>query len=125
MAIQLLEQRGKCGGLTAAGCAGDEHEPGLFPRDRMEDRRQIELIDARNLRREFSQNGGVVAALSKDVHAETSFLAKRIRTVAGSALDQIFRQTTIPVDDIERNRFGLKWRQLLDARLDRDSHELA
>ena len=48
--VQLVEQRGKCGGLTAAGCAGDEHEPGLFPRDRMEDRRQIELIDAWNLR---------------------------------------------------------------------------
>src|SRR5947199_405715 len=65
------------------------------------------------------------AALSKDVHAETSFLSKRIGTVARSAPDQIFRQTTIPIDDVERKSFGLKWRQLLDARLNRDGHELA
>src|SRR6185369_16829484 len=91
----------------------------------MENRREVELIDAGNLGRQPSENRAEVAALREDVHAKTRLLPQSVRTVARPALDQVFRQAAIAIDDIQSDGFRLKRRQLLDWRFDRDSHQLA
>ena len=61
-----------------------------------------------------------MAALRENVDAEARFLAERIRAVAGSRVDQIFGQPPVPIENLQRDHFGLKRRQLIDWRIDRD-----
>ena len=67
----------------------------------------------------------MVSALGEDIDAETRLLSERVGTVTGSRLDQIFRQAAVAVDDVERDDLGLKRREPIDWRLDRDRRQFA
>src|SRR6266850_3198033 len=66
-----------------------------------------------------------MAALRKDVDAESGLLSERIRTIAGTRLQQILGQPAVPVDDVQGDGLGLEGRQLVDRRFDHDGYELA
>ena len=74
--VQFIQQRSQRRGFSASGRARNQHESGLFFRDRMKNGRKVELVDTGNVGRQFSQNDGVVAALREDVHAETRLRPK-------------------------------------------------
>ena len=103
--VQFVQQgRQRCR-LTGAGRAGDQHQPGFFLCNRVENRRQIELIDAWNVGRQFPQNDRVIAALGEDIDAEARLLAKRVGAVARTRLDQILGQPAVAIDEIAARSF--------------------
>ena len=70
--VDVVDHRRERRALAAAGRAGDEDEAALFLGDLLEDRRQAELVDGRDLRRDDAQDHADRAALLEDVAAEAA-----------------------------------------------------
>ena len=80
--INLVQDRGQSGRFTATGCTGHKNEAGFFLGDFLEDRRQLQACDRRDLAFQFPQNDREMTLLAEDVDAETSLIAERITAVA-------------------------------------------
>ena len=68
--VDVVDHRGERRALAAAGRAGDEHEAALFVGDRLQHRRQPQLVDRPDLHRDDAEDETDGAALLKDVAAE-------------------------------------------------------
>ena len=68
--VDVVDHRRERGALAAAGRAGDEDQAALFLRDPLQDRRQPELVDRLDPRRDDAQHEADGAALLEDVAAE-------------------------------------------------------
>jgi hypothetical protein len=68
--VDVVDHRGERRALAAAGRARHEHETALFRRDLLEDRRQPELVDRLDPRRDDAQDEAHGATLLKHVAAE-------------------------------------------------------
>ena len=70
--VDVVDHRRERRALAAAGRAGDQHEAALFLGDRLEHRRQPELVDRADLHRDDAEDQADRAALLEDVAAEAA-----------------------------------------------------
>ena len=103
-AVDLVEDGGQGGGFAGTGRAGDEHQAGLFLGDLLEDVRELQLFQRRNVGVQLAADDGIIAALREDVDAEAGLVRKRVGRVAGTVAQQIFDVPEIVADDIQGDR---------------------
>ena len=70
--VAVADHRGERGGLARAGAAHQDHEAALGQHDFLEDRRQLELLERRDLRIDEADDAAGIALLHEGVHAETA-----------------------------------------------------
>ncbi len=118
--VDLVKDGGERRGFAGAGRAGDEDQAGFFLRQFLEDFRQAQLFQRRNLRGQLAQDGGKISALRKDVDAETRPVGERVSRVAGTVLQKVFDELQIVADDVQGDCLHLERREFLDWRIELD-----
>ncbi len=81
VAVDVVDHRGQGGRLAAAGGAGDEDEPLGDLAEALDDRRQRELLEGQDLRRDLAHDRGDAVAVAEDVHAEPRRAGQRVGEV--------------------------------------------
>jgi hypothetical protein len=81
LAVDLVDQRGKGGRLTRAGRARHEHEAAGLVGERVEARRDPELLERLDLGRNQAEGRAERLALPVDVHAEAREAGNGVREV--------------------------------------------
>ncbi len=79
--VAVADHRGERRRLTRAGAADDDHDAALVHDDVLEDGRQLQILERRDLRRNRTQHGAHVALLDKRTDAETADALRRDREV--------------------------------------------
>ena len=123
--VDFVEQGGQGRRLAGARRAGHEDKSGFFLRHILEYVRHAQVLHGRDLRVQLSQDNGVIGALREDVDAEPRFVAEGVGGVAGTCAEQVFGQSAVAADQIERNHLRLKWSQPFERRVKRHRHQLA
>ena len=88
-AVDVVDHRRQRRALAAAGGAGHEHEAALFVRDPAEHRRQQQVVDRQDFRRNDAQHHAHRAALLEDVDAEAAEPRDAVREVDFLRLDEL------------------------------------
>ena len=100
--VDQVDDRGERRRLARSGRAGDEHDAVLQRRDVGERRRQVQLGERRDLRRDDAHDDGERAALAEDVDAEAAALGQRVREVAGALFLERPQRLLVAADQVAR-----------------------
>ena len=74
--VNLIEDRGQSGCLSAPGSAGDQDQPSFFSGNFVENAGKPEELDRRHFCLKFSKHYGKMPLLPEDVHAKTGFITQ-------------------------------------------------
>jgi hypothetical protein len=107
--VEVVDHRRERGRLAAAGRAGDEDEALLLVAQLAEDRRQPEILEARDLGGDGAEHGALAAVLHERVDAEAQLLVEREREVGLEAV--LERAALAVVHDVEDEAVRLLRRQ--------------
>src|SRR5581483_638656 len=72
------------GGLSRPGWSGDQHNPVLQRRDRLQRSGKVQVGNGRNLRRNHPHYDRVGSPLPEDVYPETRVLRQAVGQIAGA-----------------------------------------
>ena len=95
--IDVIDHRGQRRRLAAAGGAGHQHQTPFFIGDLLEDRRQAELFEGPNLRRDDADDHAHRAALLEDVAAEASQAGHAVGEVDFLILFELLPQRAVDI----------------------------
>ena len=116
--VDQIDDRRQRRRLAGSGRPGDEHDAVLQRRDVGQRRRQVELGERRDLRRDDAHDDREAAALAKDVDAKARPLGQRVGEVAGALFLERAQRDRVVADDVAGEARGVghaQHRQLLDV----------
>ena len=87
--VQVVDHRRERGRLAGAGGAGDQHHALVVVAEFLDDRRQRELVDARDVLRDGAERGAEAGFLAVDVDAEAAAVGRHIGEVEVVALAEV------------------------------------
>ena len=79
--VDVVDHRRQSGRLARAGRAGDEHEAARLQGDPLDDLRQVQLLERRDLGRDLPHGHADAAALPEDVDAEAAQVGRGVGEV--------------------------------------------
>ncbi len=103
--VDVVDHRGERRALAAAGGSGDQHEAALFLSDPLEHRRQPQLVDRLDARRDHAQHHADRASLLEHVAAEPSQSRHAVRQVYFLALAELLHM--VGGEEHAGHRFGV------------------
>ena len=87
--VQQVDHRRERGGLAGAGGAGDQDHALVVVAELLDDRRQAQLVDARDLGRDGAEHGADAGVLAEHVDAEAPALGRHVGEVEVVALAEM------------------------------------
>ncbi|MNE38104.1 hypothetical protein D3C80_1319880 [compost metagenome] len=77
VAVAVVDQRRQRGGLARAGAADEQHQTALLEDHVEQHRRQLEILEARDIQLDVARDDGYLVALLEDVDPETADVGQR------------------------------------------------
>jgi hypothetical protein len=109
--VAVADHRGERGGFAGTGRADQHNDAALGERDVLQHRRQIQLVETRNLGGDGTQHHARAALLHEAIHAKTPDAGRTNREVAFAGEREIAH--LLVVHDRVRQRFGVLRREAL------------
>ena len=101
--VDQVDDRRQRRGLAGAGRAGDQHDTVLQRGDLGEPRRQLQLLERRDVRRNHPHDDREAAALPEHVDAEPRALGQGVGQIAGALIAKRAQGVLVAADEIARD----------------------
>ncbi len=118
--INLIEQRGQRGCLSAAGGAGHQNEAGFFLGDLVKDGREMKCFNSWDFSLKFPKHDREMSLLPENIDAETGFIVKRVTAIARASSQVIVNQPAISLHEREGNLLRLIGSKCFNRRIDKN-----